>query len=199
MPTNRIRSIMKPALAYLYRRLAVRANVRLGKGVHIGPGSILWAPQELHVGNCVYIGKYVTIEVDGAIGDGCLIANNVGLVGRTDHDIADNGTVISRARWVGQSPESLSRPLDIGPDVWIGYGATVLSGIKIGASSVIGSGAVVTRSIPANSIAVGNPARVVGMRFPSDDELHEHWHQLERDGVRGLPTGPKLRHMELDQ
>ena len=56
----------------------------------------------------------------------------------------------------------------IGSDVWIGTGVTVKSGIKIGDGAFIGAGAVVTHDIPAFSVAVGVPARVIKYRFTSD-------------------------------
>ncbi|WP_299257942.1 sugar O-acetyltransferase [uncultured Kushneria sp.] len=52
-------------------------------------------------------------------------------------------------------------PIVIGDNVWLGGGAIVLAGVTIGENSVIGAGAVVTRDIPANVVAVGNPARVI--------------------------------------
>lgn len=52
-------------------------------------------------------------------------------------------------------------PIEIGDGVWIGGGSTINPGVKIGENSIIGSGSVVTRDIPANVIAVGNPCRVI--------------------------------------
>ncbi|MFE7215803.1 sugar O-acetyltransferase [Streptomyces sp. NPDC001698] len=54
-----------------------------------------------------------------------------------------------------------AQPITIGDNVWIGGGAIVLPGVTIGDNSVIGAGAVVTKDVPANVVAVGNPARVV--------------------------------------
>jgi hypothetical protein len=53
----------------------------------------------------------------------------------------------------------------LGHDVWIGHGAIVLPGRRIGTGAVIGAGAVVTRDVPPYAIAVGNPARVLRQRF----------------------------------
>ncbi|MFB0834475.1 sugar O-acetyltransferase [Arthrobacter halodurans] len=52
-------------------------------------------------------------------------------------------------------------PIAIGDNVWIGGGAIVLPGVTIGDNAVIGAGSVVTRDVPANVVAVGNPARVI--------------------------------------
>jgi len=59
-------------------------------------------------------------------------------------------------------------PVLIGDDVWIGIGAIILQGIRIGRGSIIGAGAVVTRDIPPYSIAMGTPARVTGSRLHPD-------------------------------
>lgn len=54
-----------------------------------------------------------------------------------------------------------AQPITIEDNVWLGGGAVVCPGVRIGENSVIGAGAVVTRDVPANSLAVGNPARVI--------------------------------------
>ncbi|MDT0343905.1 sugar O-acetyltransferase [Streptomyces litchfieldiae] len=54
-----------------------------------------------------------------------------------------------------------ARPITIGDNVWLGGGVIVCPGVSIGDNSVVGAGSVVTRDIPANALAVGNPARVL--------------------------------------
>lgn len=160
------------ALAELvWRSSAVGANVSYGSDLRVLPGTRLWAPRGLKIGDDVYIGRNVTIMVDGVIGDGALIADCVGIVGRTDHDHRQLGVMTRRATWVGDDPERLSTPVSVGWDVWIGYGATVLGGVTIGPMAVIAAGAVVTKDVPANAIVAGNPAKVVGQRF-EDPEAH---------------------------
>lgn len=57
--------------------------------------------------------------------------------------------------------EEFGKPIEIGSDVWVGGGALILAGVRIGSRSVIGAGSVVTRDIPEGVIAVGNPCRVL--------------------------------------
>lgn len=54
-----------------------------------------------------------------------------------------------------------ARPITIGDNVWLGGGAIVLAGVTIGENTVVGAGAVVTKDLPPNVVALGNPARVV--------------------------------------
>lgn len=161
------------SLFQVFSRLySVRANVTLGQHVHIGPGSILWAPTALEVGSDVYIGKRCTIEVNGTIGSGTLIANNVGLVGRRDHDMHALGVPIRKAPWVGHRDDPSADRITVGPDVWIGYGAIVLAPAIIGRGAVIGAGSVVTKDVPPYSIVAGIPAATIGLRFSADQQVH---------------------------
>jgi maltose O-acetyltransferase len=57
--------------------------------------------------------------------------------------------------------EEYGKPIDIGSDVWVGGGALILPGVRIGAKTVIGAGSVVTRDIPEAVFAAGNPCRVI--------------------------------------
>lgn len=175
--------MLQPLKERVLRRLAVRENITTGARFHVGPRSVLWAPQSLRIGDDVYIGKNVTIEVDGEIGDGVLIANNVGIVGRQDHDIRECGSPIRRAAWVGDEPQRLSRATYVGSDVWIGFGAVVLSGVRIGDSAIVAAGAVVREDVAPNQIVSGNPATSIGHRF-APGVLDEHWGALRAVGVR---------------
>ncbi|MGD0167870.1 MAG: acyltransferase [Gaiellaceae bacterium] len=164
----------------IYRLYGVRANVSLGKNVHIGLGTILWAPKKLTVGNDVYIGKGCTIECDGTIGSGVLIANRVGIIGRRDHDIGAIGVPIRQAPWAGDSDGPDSGSVQIGADVWIGYGAVILSGIVVGRGAVVAAGSVVTHDVPPYTIVVGNPARVAGERFDERQRVEHERLLLDR-------------------
>jgi maltose O-acetyltransferase len=57
--------------------------------------------------------------------------------------------------------EEFGKPIDIGADVWVGAGAIILPGVRIGSRAVIGAGSVVTRDIPQGVFAAGNPCRVI--------------------------------------
>lgn len=147
-----------------------------GQDIHIGKGSRLWAPSSLTIGNGVYIGKHVTIECNCAIGNYVLIANNVGIVGRRDHDFRQIGVPVRFSKWIGANTDALAlAPAVIEDDVWLGFGVIVLSGVRIGRGSIIGAGSVVSKDVPAYSLVVGNPAKVVGERLPVESRAHHEY------------------------
>jgi maltose O-acetyltransferase len=57
--------------------------------------------------------------------------------------------------------EEYGRPIEIGSDVWVGGGALILAGVKVGSRTVIGAGSVVTRNLPDGVFAAGNPCRII--------------------------------------
>ena len=189
---------MKHAIVELARNVrnrlslltAIRKNVYIGTNLHIGPGSVLEAPRQLTVGDNVYIGKHCTIECDGEIGNGVLIANLVGLIGRYDHDYSAIGVPVRQSPWIGDRDyQGPGRNLEIiiEDDVWIGYGATILSGVKIGRGAIIAAGSIVTRDIPPYGIAVGNPAKVRSYRF-TQAQIVEHEKRLAQNGATTRAT-----------
>ena len=71
-------------------------------------------------------------------------------------------TLITDGDWHAEDPRSSKpRPIVIGDDVWLGVNVTVMKGVTIGANSLIGAGSIVTKDIPANVIAAGNPCVVI--------------------------------------
>lgn len=89
------------------------------------------------------------------IGADCLIGSDV-LITDNDHGINLNLTGVPY-----REQPLTSSPVTIGKNVWIGEKVCILKGVKIGDNCVIGAGSVVTKSIPANCVAVGNPAKVI--------------------------------------
>jgi acetyltransferase-like isoleucine patch superfamily enzyme len=61
------------------------------------------------------------------------------------------------------------RDVEVGSNVWIGYGACILRGVRVGDNAIVGTNAVVTKDVPANAVVAGIPAKVIRMRdFPRD-------------------------------
>jgi virginiamycin A acetyltransferase len=176
-----------PALQYLQKRIAVRGKVRLGRRVHLGLGTTLWAPNGLTVGDDVYVGRFCSIECDGTIGSGTLIGNYVAFVGRYDHDWRQLGVPMVASPWIG-NPDyhgaGLEDHVDVGPDVWIGHGAILLAGAHVGRGAIIAAGSVVTKDVVPYAIMAGNPARPTGERL-AESEQAEHERLLqERWGIQ---------------
>lgn len=107
--------------------------------------------KNIKIGKNVFINACCRFQDQGGIeiGDGSLIGHNT-TIATLNHDF-------NPAKRQNLTP----RPVKIGKNVWIGSDCTILPGVEIGDGAIIGAGSVVTKSIPANTIAVGNPARVI--------------------------------------
>ncbi|MFI5852973.1 sugar O-acetyltransferase [Streptomyces parvulus] len=135
----------RPLLAELLGSLGEEAHVRPPLWVDYG--------SNITIGARTFV-NYNLTALDVAaitIGEDCQIGPNVQLLTPT-HPLEP-----------GPRRDKLeaARPITIGDNVWLGGGAIVLPGVTIGDNSVIGAGAVVTKDVPANVVAVGNPARPV--------------------------------------
>lgn len=117
----------------------------------------------IEIGDNFYA-NYNLVILDGAkviIGDNVMIAPNVSLF-TASHPID------AKLRTEGWE---FSKPITIGNQVWIGGNTVINPGVSIGDNSVIGSGSVVTKDIPANVVAVGNPCRVIRYIDSSDENI----------------------------
>lgn len=76
-------------------------------------------------------------------------------------------------------PIATGNPIVIGDNVWIGANSVILGGVTIGNRSIIGAGSIVTKDIPSDCVAVGNPCRVIKTishsKMPTNEELDEMW------------------------
>lgn len=125
----------------------------LGEGGMVRPPLFVDLGHNLHIGARTFVNFHLT-ALDVAritIGDDCQIGPNVQLLTPT-HPIDPQPR---------RDKVEAAKPITIGDNVWLGGGVIVCPGVTIGENSVIGAGSVVTRDIPANVVAVGNPARVI--------------------------------------
>tara|TARA_R110000868_G_scaffold20682_2_gene87173 strand:- start:2323 stop:2865 length:543 start_codon:yes stop_codon:yes gene_type:complete len=150
---------------------------KIGKNVHFGKGVNLWAKHKISIGNNFYIGRYSQIECDAEIGDNVIFGNYVALVGKYDHNYHQIGTSIrlaSQIRDKNYSWHGLHSKVSIQDDVWVGYGAIIMSGVTIGKGSIIAAGSIVTKDVESYAIVGGNPAKFIKFRFSPDEiKLHE--------------------------
>lgn len=149
----------------------------IGRGFHAGRRVVMWAPNKITIGENCYIGRYSQIECDAEIGHNVIMANMVAFVGRYDHHFQHVGTPTRLAMQI-RDPDydwkGLDLKVEVGDDVWIGYGAIILSGVTIGEGAVVASGAVVTKDVEPYMVVGGNPARIICPRFADDSELEIH-------------------------
>ncbi len=112
-----------------------------------------WAGHHAHFGRQVYANFNLTLvdDTDIYVGDCTMIGPNV--------TIATAGHPILPA--LREQAYQYNLPVHIGRNVWLGAGVIVMPGVTIGDNTVIGAGSIVTKDIPANVVAVGNPCRVM--------------------------------------
>lgn len=118
----------------IYSKVVIHSpeNVELGSNVHIGDSCLIWGRGCVRIGSNTMIAAHSIITSQGHGVSNCLFSDT-----------------------------SLTRPVNIGNNVWIGAGVIVLPGVSISSNSIIGAGSVVVNDIPENVIAVGSPARVI--------------------------------------
>lgn len=154
-------------LQFKYRFKKVGKNFYIGKQIYIRPNTV-------SVGNNVFIGSFSHLSVkDLFIDDYTMIASSVSIVGG-DHNFEIIGIpTIFNGR--GKEKEVI-----IEKDVWIGYGAIIMHGVKLGEGSIIGAGSVVTKDVEPYTIVAGNPAKFVRYRFHSQEGCLKHSRKINR-------------------
>ena len=145
----------------------------LGEGCFIEPPlHANWGGHHVHFGKNVYANFNLTLVDDTHIyiGDHTMIGPNV-VIATGGHPLLPE---------LRQKGYQYNAPVHIGKNCWIGAGAIIVPGITIGDHSVIGAGSVVTKDIPSNVLAVGNPCKVLREISDYDREYYYrdrkiHW------------------------
>ena len=148
----------------------------IGKDCYIEPPlHANWGGKNVFFGDRVYANFGLTLVDDGRIyvGDAVLFGPNV-VVATANHPIEP------RAR---EKALQYNKDVHIGNNVWIGAGTVIVPGITIGDNSVIGAGSVVTKDIPENVVAVGNPCRVLRAIGEHDREYFYKDEKIDWDEV----------------
>ncbi|MGI8648364.1 MAG: sugar O-acetyltransferase [Mycobacteriales bacterium] len=135
------------------RKILVELLGNIGEGVEVRPPLRVDYGYQISIGARTFINYGAVLADVGriVIGADVQIGPNVQLLTPT-HPIEPEPR---RAKW------EAAKPITIGDNVWLGGGVIVCPGVTIGENTVVGAGTVVTRDLPANVVAVGNPARII--------------------------------------
>lgn len=147
------------------RKLLSEMFAQIGEGCYIEPPfHANWGGKHVHFGKDVYANFNLTLVDDTHIyvGDCTMFAPNV-TVATAGHPILPS---------LREKACQFNMPVHIGKNCWIGAGALIMPGVSIGDNTVIGAGSVVTKDIPPNVVAVGNPCRVMREISEHDKEFY---------------------------
>jgi acetyltransferase-like isoleucine patch superfamily enzyme len=139
--------------------IARKGKVRFGRFVWIGDGTKIRCHEGVvEIGSKTVMGQECTISAYQRvrIGEQCVIADRAMFID-FDHGVVEVERPIRKQG-------IYMRDVEVGSNVWIGYGACVLRGVRLGDNSIVGTNAVVTKDIPANSVVGGVPAKLIRMR-----------------------------------
>jgi galactoside O-acetyltransferase len=130
-----------------------RAFSSCGDNIYIGENCYFWPPSGMHLGSNIQINSLTHIYSGGGmfIEDGVLIGANC-LIATASHPVDCTDRI--------EKPTTAA-PVHIKRNAWLGTGCIILPGVTIGENAVVGAGSVVVKDVPANSVCVGNPAKVV--------------------------------------
>ena len=165
---------------FLMRRVLLRAMCRkAGHGLQVGPGVVFKHPETMEFGDAVFIGAQAMIQ--GRYDGTCRIGNHVWIGPQAYFDARaleledyvgwGPGAKVLGSTHTGDPVEApiiatglVIKPVHIGFGADIGMNASILPGVRIGANSIVGAGAVVTQDVPAYAIVAGVPAKLLRSR-----------------------------------
>lgn len=153
-------------------------GIEFGRFVWLGHGTKIRCHEGVvEIGPKTVLGQECTISAYGRvrIGEQCVIADRAMFID-FDHGVVEVERPI-------REQGIYTREVEVGSNVWIGYGACVLRGVRVGDNSIVGANCVVTKDVPANAVVAGIPARVIRMR---DAPERLRWH----DPVEPDPEAP---------
>lgn len=146
-----------------HARIELGSDIRVSGLIGIVAGSR--GNPVLRIGNGVYIGHGTSISVSSRveIGNYCAIGADTYITDTDGHSHTKLDTPI----WEDLADDSSVAPVVIEDNVQLAKGCTILKGVRIGARSIVGAGAVIRTNVPPDSIVAGNPGRVAGWRRPA--------------------------------
>ena len=148
----------------------------IGEGCYIEPPlHANWGGHHVHLGKNVYANFNLTLVDDThiTIGDYTMIGPNV-VIATGGHPVLPS---------LRQEGYQYNAPVHIGKNCWLGAGVIVVPGVTIGDNTVIGAGSVVTKDLPSNVVAVGNPCRVL-RPINEHDEIYYFKNRTIRDSLK---------------
>ena len=154
-------ALMKKVLAEVGESCYIEPPLHANWGIHTHFGDHVYAnfgltlvdDTDIYIGSCVMMGPNVVLATAG-------------------HPVRPD---------LRKKQAQFNLPIHIGDNVWLGAGVIVLPGVTIGENSVIGAGSVVTKDLPANVVAVGNPCRVLREISPRDWEYYHKDRKIDID------------------
>jgi len=155
-PLSPLRRLRMWALLHTkYRFVSVGRNFYIGYGTYVRPRCV-------SAGDYCYVGNHCHIASQVQLGNWVMIASNVSMIGG-DHCFRHVGVPTIHAS------RDQNKPIVVEDDVWIGHGATILHGVRIGEGAIVAAGALVTHDVPPYSIVGSKPAAVIAQRFDIPD------------------------------
>ena len=143
----------------LQLQVGKRGTLRFGRFTWIGDGTKIRCHEGIvEIGAKTVMGQECTISAyqHVRIGEQCVIADRAMFID-FDHSVVDVELPIRRQG-------IYKRDVEVGSNCWIGYGACILRGVRVGDNAIVGTNSVVTRDVPANAVVGGVPAKVIRMR-----------------------------------